>query len=77
MLRMKLKWKFIIVDAVFPYNVLSLQNKFLGLFGFDSGQERYVSRQCAEGQHYKTIFKNYLATTILLLLLDRSTVDLA
>ncbi len=43
---------------------------YLGLFGFDSGQERYVSRQCAEGQHYKTIFKNYLATTIMLSLLD-------
>ncbi len=43
---------------------------YLGLFGFDSGQERYVSRQCAEGQHYKTIFTNYLATTIMLSLLD-------
>jgi len=25
----------------------------LGLFGFDSGQEWYVSRQCSVGLHYK------------------------
>ena len=48
----------------------------LGLSGFDSGQEWYVSRQCAVRRHYKTTVNNYLAITTLLLLLDRSTVDL-
>ena len=48
----------------------------LGLSGFDSGQEWYVSRQCSVGLHYKKTVNNYLATTTLLLLLDRSTVDL-
>ena len=47
-----------------------------GLSGFDSGQEWYVSRQCSVGPHYKKTVNNYLATTTLLLLLDRSTVDL-
>ena len=48
----------------------------MGLFGFDSGQEWCVSRQCALYQHYKTMVKNYLAIIILLLLLDRRIVDL-
>ena len=53
-----------------------LCNAILGLFGFDSGQEWYVSKQCSVGPHYKKTVNNYLATTTLLLLLDRSTVDL-
>lgn len=51
-------------------------SEFLGLSGFDSGQEWYVSKQCAVRRHYKTTVNNYLAITTLLLLLDRIIVDL-
>ena len=47
----------------------------LGLSGFDSGQEWYVSRQCSVSPHYKKTVNNYLAQKTLLLLPDRSTVD--
>ena len=47
----------------------------MGLSGFDSGQEWYVSRQCSVSLHFKKTVNNYLAQRTMLLLLDRSTVD--